>query len=66
LPQRIVDARRKSPLLLPELSFHPRAERQESLMFGLGTEAHHTFDAGTVVPAAVKITISPAAGKCSM
>src|SRR6202007_2137317 len=70
LPQRIVDPRLKASLLLrladlePQLDqddapvddvpLHSRAELEEALMIPLGAEAHHIFNAGTIVPAPVE------------
>src|SRR3954447_18724146 len=70
LTERIVDSRLEPALLLvhsdlePELDkddatcddifLHLWTERKESLVLRRRTEAHHIFDAGAVVPAAVE------------
>src|SRR6266481_7687230 len=70
LPQRILHPRLKAALLFvhPDLEpkldqdnapfddvfLHLRTERKKALVFGWRTEAHHIFDAGAVVPAAVE------------
>ena len=43
--------------------FKLRAEYEEAAVLRFGAEAHHIFDAGPIVPAAVEDYDSPAAGR---
>src|SRR6516164_6206650 len=70
LPKRIVDARLESPFLLVLANLQPdldqsnpgvhdvflyrRAQVEEALVLRLAAKAHDVFDAGPVIPAAVK------------
>src|SRR5262245_9565004 len=70
LPQRIIDADVETPLLFlitdlepvldqdqpgfTDLLFEERVYFKEPVIFLLGAESHHTFNAGAVVPAAIE------------
>src|SRR6516165_8052463 len=70
LPERIVDARLKTPFLLVLADLQPDLDQlnpsihdvfldlgtyvEEVLVLRLGAKAHDVFDAGPVIPAAVK------------